>query len=124
LVVVNSASPASQQIGDRYARVRAIPGDNILRLPIETSEEISRQTYERQIERPIATWFNRSSAHDRILYIVLTKGVPLRVAGSSGRTGTVARVDSELTLLYRKLLGITIAPQGSIPNPFFLGERP
>ena len=124
LLIVNSTSPASQQIGDRYTRARAIPGDNILRLAMDASEEVSRQTYERQIERPIAAWLNRSAAHDRILYIVLTKGTPLRIAGSSGRSGTVASVDSELSLLYRKLLGISVAPQGSVPNPYFLGDRP
>ena len=43
--------------------------------------------------------------HDRIFYIVLTKGIPLRISGSGGRAGTAASVDSELTLLYRKLVG-------------------
>ena len=36
----------------------------------------------------------------------------------------MASVDSELTLLYRKLTGRPIAPQGPVPNPYFLGERP
>jgi len=51
-------------------------------------------------------------AQDRILYIVLTKGIPLRVNGTSGQDGTIASVDSELTLLYRKLVqgqGIPLA---------------
>src|SRR4030095_14049690 len=57
-------------------------------------------------------------------YIVLTKGVPLRVPGTDGRDGTVASVDSELTVLYRKLLGLNVALAGRVSNPYFLGDRP
>jgi uncharacterized protein (TIGR03790 family) len=124
LLVVNSASAASDQIGQHYSRARAVPQDNILRLAMDTNEEISRELFERQIQSPIAKWFIQHSAFDRILYIVLTKGVPLRIAGTSGRTGTVSSVDSELALLYRRLLGVPIAPQGPVANPYFLGERP
>jgi len=53
---------------------------------------------------------------------VLTKDVPLRVAGTEGLSGTVASVDSELTLLYRKLEGHTIPVAGSIANSYFLGD--
>jgi uncharacterized protein (TIGR03790 family) len=124
LLVVNSASAASDQIGQHYSRARAVPQDNILRLAMDTNEEISRELFERQIQSPIAKWFIQHSAFDRILYIVLTKGVPLRIAGTSGRTGTVSSVDSELALLYRRLLGVPIAPQGPVANPYFLGDRP
>ncbi len=55
---------------------------------------------------------------------MLTKGVPLRIAGTTGRTGTVSSVDSELALLYRKLLGLPVPPQGPLANPYFLGDRP
>src|SRR5579862_8170204 len=84
LLVVNTNSAASQQIAERYARARAVPQDNILRISVETAEQITRPVFEAQIEQPIVKWFNKESAHDRILYIVLTKGVPLRVFGTSG----------------------------------------
>ncbi|MEP7304815.1 MAG: TIGR03790 family protein [Acidobacteriota bacterium] len=124
LLVINSASAASDQIGQHYARVRAVPQDNVLRLAIDTSEEVSRELFERQIQTPIGKWFIQHSAYDRILYIVLTKGVPLRIAGTTGRSGTVASVDSELTLLYRKLLSLPVPPQGPLANPYFLADRP
>lgn len=124
LLVVNTKSTASDQIGAHYARARAIPQDNILRLTVDPDDQVPRGAYDRLIESPIAAWLARRSAHDRILYIVLTKGVPLRIEGTSGRKGSVASVDSELTLLYRKLTGRGVAPQGSIPNPYFLGDRP
>ena len=61
---------------------------------------------------------------DRLLYLVLTKGVPLRIAGTTGLTGTLASVDSELTLLYRRLTGQQLSVSGRVDNPFFLGSRP
>ncbi len=124
LLVVNTKSAASEQIGAHYARVRAVPQDNLLRVTVDANDEIPRPAYDRQIEAPIANWLTRHAAHDRILYIVLTKGVPLRIAGTSGRTGTTSSVDSELTLLYRKMTGRGVPPQGPIPNPYFLGDRP
>ena len=59
---------------------------------------------------------------DRIHYIVVTKGIPLRVRGSSGPDGSVASVDSELTLLYRKLLGVPIPPAGTNTEPLLSGR--
>src|SRR4029077_17728151 len=48
---------------------------------------------------------------------------PLRIAGTGGLEGTVASVDSELTLLYRKLLGVGVPTIGRVENPLFLGEN-
>ena len=55
--------------------------------------------------------------------MVLTKGVPLRVVGTTGVGGTVASVDSELTLLYRRLAGLPVPLEGKIDNPYYLGAR-
>jgi uncharacterized protein (TIGR03790 family) len=122
LVVTNAASAASNQIGDYYVRKRQVPGDQVLRLAMPAKEEIPRAAYEQQIERPIAEWLTAQSAQDRILYIVLTKDVPIRITGTTGLQGTVASVDSELTLLYRKLCQVTVPLAGSIKNPYFLGD--
>ena len=123
LVVVNDSSADSQRVGDYYARKRTIPADHTIRITTTTDESISRADYTRQIEQPIAKFLTAGGLQDRVLYIVLTKGVPLRVAGSSGRSGTVASVDSELTLLYRKMTGELVAPVGAVSNPYFLGNR-
>ena len=123
LLVVNEMSPASEQIGGHYASARRIPQDNVLRLKTVVSEDVDRARFDIEIERPIAEWIVRRAAQDRILYIVLTKGIPLRVRGTGGLNGSVASVDSELTLLYRKLLGISLPPSGRLPNPYFHGDR-
>src|SRR5947208_16781193 len=72
LLVVNSSSPASQTIGDYYARKRAIPSANIVRLELgaDVPEEIPRDVFDRRIQQPLAAWFVAHTAYDRILYIV------------------------------------------------------
>lgn len=122
LVVINANSPASVEIGEYYADARGVPREQVLRLATAVSDEVSRPVYAQQIEAPIRQWLQLANAQDRILYIVLTKGVPLRVAGSTGRNGTLASVDSELTLLYRKMSGITVPAGGRLPNPYFTSE--
>jgi uncharacterized protein (TIGR03790 family) len=124
LLVVNEASPISLEVGQYYAEKRGIAKDNVLHINTSTKESINRPEYEGQIQGPVASWLVRNSAHDRILYIVLTKGVPLRINGTSGQKGTVASVDSELTLLYRKLTGQSVPAAGPVGNPYFLGETP
>jgi uncharacterized protein (TIGR03790 family) len=54
---------------------------------------------------------------------VLTRGIPLRIAGTTGLTGTQASVDSELTLLYRRMVGLPVSFEGKIDNPYYLGAR-
>lgn len=122
LLVANEASPASLQIADYYARKRSVPAAQIVRLRTSAKEEIDRATFTRTIEVPIGEWLTKHSAQDRILYIVLTKDVPLRVTGSDGANGTVASVDSELTLLYRKLIGRQVVAPGHLPNPYYAAQ--
>ena len=122
LVVVNEAVPASIEIGEYYAKRRSIPAMQLLKIRTSSADQVTRVEYDVTIQAPIGSWLSRNQAQDRILYIVLTKGVPLRIAGTGGRTGTVSSVDSELTLLYRRLAGQTVAPNGSTSNPYYLGE--
>lgn len=122
LVVVNRASAASKEIGQRYAAARSIPPEQVFEIDVPAADAIRRDQYVDLIEAPLRTWFTQTRAHDRILFIVLTKGVPLRVSGSGGRSGTAASVDSELTLLYRRMTGRPVPPAGPLPNPYYLGE--
>jgi uncharacterized protein (TIGR03790 family) len=124
LVVVNSASHVSVDIANYYIKRRQIPADHLVTVTTSTADQISRAEYEATIQAPISAWLSRHAAQDRILYIVLTKGLPLRIAGTGGRAGTVSSVDSELTLLYRRMTGIVVAPHGAVPNPYYLGDAP
>lgn len=124
LVVLNESSPDSVRVGEHYARARGVSATDVLRVAVEPADEISRDDFARRIQAPIAEWFGRHRAHDRILYIVVAKGIPLRIKGTPGRNGAAASVDSELALLYRRMAGFEVPVLGSVRNPFFLGEQP
>ncbi|MEO7790009.1 MAG: TIGR03790 family protein [Vicinamibacterales bacterium] len=122
LIVYNTAVEGSRRIAERYAERRQVPAEQSLGVTTVTTDEISRPDFERQIQSPIAGWLNQQQAQDRILYIVLAKGLPLRIAGTIGRSGTTASVDSELTLLYRRMTGAFVPPTGSVENPYFAAK--
>jgi uncharacterized protein (TIGR03790 family) len=122
-VVINDNSTDSQRIAEHYARTRGLPQSNVLRIQTSSEEAIERDAYIRTIEQPLGLAIRRAGLQDRLLYLVLTKGVPLRIVGTTGLTGTQASVDSELTLLYRRLVGQSISLQGKIDNPYYLGVR-
>jgi uncharacterized protein (TIGR03790 family) len=124
LLVVNSTSAASETVAKYYAEHRGVPQDNVCSITTATTESIDRDVYVRQVEQPIWLCIASLRAHDRILYIVLTKDVPIRIRGTGGRTGTNASVDSELTLLYRRRTGSPAPIAGFVPNPYFAGAAP
>ena len=124
LLVINQNSQPSIEVGTYYAQARGIAPDHIVQLDAPVPETITRQEFERTIEAPIGAWLQQHQLQDRILYLVLTKGIPLRVAGTAGIDATTASVDSELTLLYKRLLGMTPPVLGRVPNPYYLGAAP
>ena len=123
-VVINNSSAASQQIGEYYIKARSIPATNVIRIEVPAEETIQPAAFLTTIQAPIAAALTKGNLQDRILYIVLTKDVPLRILGSGGQDGTVASVDSELALLYRRMTGRTVTTRGRIDNPYFLGAQP
>jgi uncharacterized protein (TIGR03790 family) len=122
-IVINDASQDSQRIGEHYAKVRGLPAENVFRITTSTDETIERDAYVSTIETPIASALGRARLQDRVLYLVLTKGIPLRIAGTTSLKGTTASVDSELTLLYRRMTGQVVPTGGHVQNPYFLGLR-
>jgi uncharacterized protein (TIGR03790 family) len=124
LLVVNENSPLSREIGEYYSRRRGVPPRNICRIKASTSEEISREDYDRQIARPLGAFLRKYGLQESIYYIVTTAGVPLKIAGpGDGMNSSAASVDSELALLYSDLkTGKPHHIEGTIPNPFF-GKR-
>jgi uncharacterized protein (TIGR03790 family) len=124
LIVINEQSPESKEIGEYYLQKRQIPPANVVRLQLPLTDDIDRATYQSKLEGPLIVWFNNHAAWDRILYIVVTKGVPLRVSGTTGQGGTIASVDSELTLLYRKMAGAPIVVNAAVRNPYYVEDVP
>src|SRR5262249_28644151 len=124
LVVVNDSSLLSRRIAEYYVRKRSIPLVNVCHLNVTTDEGIPREVYDKAIEAPIGEYLTAHELRERILYIVTTLGLPLRVDGSgkSDLDTTTCAVDSELTLLYAKMRGEKFKASGPLPNPLF-GKR-
>jgi uncharacterized protein (TIGR03790 family) len=119
LVVVNQASPLSRKIGEYYVYRRHVPAANVCHIDVKEEEEISRDEYDRQIAAPIAGFLRAGHLQEKILYIVTTLGVPLKIQGHGGLSGDAASVDSELALLYSDMRGQPHALPAGIANPFF-----
>jgi len=119
LVVVNRSSAVSRSIGEYYALRRHIPTANICRITTKDGESIARGDFEAQVAAPIAAFLRSHRLQEKILYIVTTSGLPLRVEGTNGPGGDEASLDSELTLLYSDMRGKAHVLAGTIPNPFF-----
>ncbi len=119
LLVVNKASKDSRAVAEYYQAQRNIPTTNVCTINTGEEEEIRRVFFEDDIQKPIAACISKRHLQDQVLYIVLTKGVPLKVKGEQGGNQDYASVDSELTLLYQFLLGVKVRTDGTIPNPYF-----
>ena len=81
LLVVNKNDAVSRQIGEYYRPRRSVPVANVCYLAATTEEEIKWKAYEEQVERPIAGCLTKAGLIDKVLYIVTTSGVPLKVDG-------------------------------------------
>jgi uncharacterized protein (TIGR03790 family) len=84
LLVYNSSSPTSTAIANYYAQQRGITNklavtcqDSALN---STNETISLSSYTSQIRNPISTYL---ASHPGINFIVLTKGIPIRIDGAA-----------------------------------------
>lgn len=153
LILVNSRQPESVALGEFYAEQRGIPRANLIALPLPEAETITWRTFIDQVWQPLQdqlfvhNWlegvagesldaFGRrrvSVIGHRIAYLVVCRGVPLRIdhdplllapakaarAPEQLRTNQGA-VDSELSLLALGAYDINAL----VPNPLFDRERP
>ena len=121
LLVANRNDAVSRQVADYYRPRRSVPAKNVCYLETTSDEEISWDVYVRQIEQPVGECLKKAGLREKVLYIVTTMGVPLKVAGGGSRlTAEYGSVDSELALLYAKLMGVKFQRAGGVPNPFFM----
>lgn len=119
-VIANSNSLVSGQIADYYAAKRGIPARNVCTIKTAKEETISREIYERDIAKPVASCLRSRGLVEQVLYLVTTLGVPLRIEGTPNLNPTDgASVDSELALLYEDIKGIKRTLSGPADNPFF-----
>ncbi|MDI6780956.1 MAG: TIGR03790 family protein [bacterium] len=127
LVIINECSRISRAVGKYYQQKRNIPAQNICYIRCPATETITRLTYESKVMIPVARYLQNNNLVGQISYIVLTKGIPLRIKGTKGMQGNRSSVDSELTLLKRNMpvdiYGFCryYAIEGVVPNPYYQG---
>ena len=138
LVVVDGGSALSRAIGAYYCEQRGVPPSQLLELSlpgappeegVRAAETIDRETFERHVRDPIASFLTEHGLIEEIEIIVTTKGVPLRVSGPTVPIGssyleltTAAAVDAELALLFSGLDG-SPGIEG-MTNPYFDSDEP
>lgn len=106
LLVFNPNDSDSVSIKDYYISDitgRDIRDDMICELDLTLGESITRVQYNEQIRIPVEAFIESNNLKNRIKYIVLTKGIPLKIQkthGSSYDDLDYAAVDSELSLIF------------------------
>ena len=106
LVIANANSPVSVRIASYYMQKRGIAPKYLVNIRTADSslsasnESISGKDYTEQIQKPIEDHLQSQGLTNRIQYIVLTKGVPLRLTSDpTGGASSGQSVDSVLATL-------------------------
>ncbi len=93
LLVINDNSAASVSIGNYFKTARGIADSNVVHIQAPTTEQVSSADFTSAIRTPIENFLTSNGLTASINYIVLTKGVPIRIAE------TTDSVDSSLTMI-------------------------
>jgi uncharacterized protein (TIGR03790 family) len=152
VILANAGDPESLELARYYAEQRHVPLANIAALPMEREEVIDWHRFVATIFDPLQTWLLRhrwidaieselrdevgrrkvASFGHRIEYLVVCRGVPLRIRDTDGIALDVPRgtpealrthraaVDSELALLARS----ATPRSGVVKNALFGRDRP
>lgn len=99
----------SLQVANYYRDARLIPNQNVIGISATTTEAISRSVYNTEIKTPIESALTSAGIASSTKYIVLVKGVPLKIKDSNPATGDFgdinssdySSVDSALCLLFQ-----------------------
>lgn len=83
LVLVNSASVDSQEVGAYYAAARNIPAAHVLELDnLPAAYAVSLTTYLDRIRTPVLNYLESNNLTDKIIYLVTTTDIPVAVGSS------------------------------------------
>ena len=105
LVVTNANSPDSAAVARYYMAKRGIAAKYLCKIDCPTDEVIKDDVFTKTIRTPVGEYLTKSGLKDKIDYIVLTKGIPIRTAEHWG-------IDSALTCLFSKY-------DTQMENPYF-----
>ncbi|MEI7986587.1 MAG: TIGR03790 family protein [Armatimonadota bacterium] len=109
LVVMNEKDANSVRIASYYLQKRKISRDQLVSLKTSTADDISPEKYKTEIEAPIKSALAKNKNID---FIVMTKGVPLRLVDQGGYSVDATLASMELNFL----------PIGQTPGKFGITE--
>lgn len=114
LVVINARSPASDSVGRYYARRRGIDPSHVLRLELPLDDEIGDIAFRTDLVAPVRAAIEALPV--RIDFIVLTTGVPIRIARKSGYA--VDAMLAGMNLLVPPMVGFDTTWLRRFRNPY------
>ncbi len=94
VIVANRQSPVSLRVAEYYRAKRQIPKDHVFTVDLPDSslrrehESISYALYQERLAQPLRAWLKAKKLTDHVRYIVLTKGIPVRVRGVTYTLGS------------------------------------
>jgi uncharacterized protein (TIGR03790 family) len=107
----------SQEIAEYYRDARSIPEVNVMSITAPTTEVISRSDYNTHVKAEIEAYLTANDLASTTKYIVLVKGVPLKISATNGTSyasTNYSSVDSAVCLLYE-----TYSTTWIINNPYY-----
>jgi len=78
-VIYNRNLPESRSVAMYYAERRGVPKTQLLGLDLPSTEQISRDAYERKVKAPLRSWLAQRRGRETIRCLVTVYGVPLRI---------------------------------------------
>lgn len=120
LVVINDQSPASDSVGRYYAAQRGIDSSHIVRVSVTTDDEIGEGGLQFNLIAPVRAAI--AALPVRIDFILLTPGVPIRVAYKSGYS--VDAMLAGMNLKLSPMVGLDSAWLLKNHNPYFDAKGP
>ncbi len=120
LVVINANSAASDSVGRYYAMRRGIDATHVVRLDLPVDDEIGNIAFQTDIVSPVRAAIEALPV--RIDFIVLTTGVPIRVARKNGYS--VDALLAGMNLLISPMVGLDSAWLSNYRNPYFNADAP
>jgi uncharacterized protein (TIGR03790 family) len=141
LVIYNDTGAESGELARFYAEKRGIPAAHLLPLQCSPNEEISREEYDRTIVEPVRRAFTTNFwwklrepdsplgpvESNRIRFVVLMRGMPLKIAGTTNYPGDHPTPDSPVASRNEAAIDSELASvgfftrtiSGAANNPYF-----
>ena len=120
LVVINTRSQDSIEVGEYYVQQRDIPAVNVLRLACPTDLDITYAVARSKILDPIRRYLEKAGIKDHIHYIVTTQGMPIRVdVGGAGGHFSKVSLQALIQVMDTNLPGRPQTKLPQIANPYF-----